>query len=212
METTDLKQGSLRNIRFLSHVLLAGILSILLHELGHCIFYWIQGIPAAMSLVKEYPLQDISATQYAIGSTGGPLSNILQIAVAYGLHERYKESWRARRWFSAFILANTFYFILRSLEALLKGKGGELESVASLIGVNYLYVVGLFGLLTITFLSLWISRNRIRISLKNGGFFLGLFFSYVFALSVIHALDRMILWHRFPTIQIDDGREYNSHR
>ena len=212
MNTPDSEQGSLRSFRFLLLVLLAGVLSTLLHELGHCICYWIQGIPAAMSLVKEYPLQDITATQYGIGSAGGPLANILQIVVAYWLHQRYRERRRVRSFLSALIFANTFYFILRSLEAVLKRKGGELESAANLVGLNYLYVVGLFGILTVTILYLWVSRNGIRITLKNGAFFLGLLFAYVFTLTAVHSFDRTFFWHRFPTVQIDDGRVYNQHR
>jgi hypothetical protein len=57
--------------------MIGGIISTLLHELGHCVFYWIQGIPAAMSPTKELPLKDITATQHAIGCAGETFANKL---------------------------------------------------------------------------------------------------------------------------------------
>ena len=70
-------------LKFLLFVVIAGVLSTSLHELGHCVFYWAQGIPASMSLVMEFPLVDITARQYGIGSAGGPLVNIVLILGAY---------------------------------------------------------------------------------------------------------------------------------
>jgi len=65
-----------RRVTFPLLVFLAGIVTALFHEFGHCVFHWLQGIPAAMSLVKEYPLRDITAHEYAIGSVGGPLAGL----------------------------------------------------------------------------------------------------------------------------------------
>ena len=69
-------------LKFLILVIVMGIISTSLHELGHCVFYWMQGIPASMSLVMEFPLVDITASQYGVGSAGGPLVNILLIVGA----------------------------------------------------------------------------------------------------------------------------------
>jgi len=60
-----------RALTFASLVFLAGIVSVLFHELGHCLFYWLQGVPAAMSFVKEFPLRDITASEYAVVVDGG---------------------------------------------------------------------------------------------------------------------------------------------
>ena len=60
-------------------------------ELGHCVFYWMQGIPASMSLVMEFPLVDITASQYGVGSMGGPLVNILLIVGAYYMVRKYEK-------------------------------------------------------------------------------------------------------------------------
>jgi len=198
--------------QFLMLVVAAGILSTLLHEFGHCVFYWLQGIPAGMSLVKEYPLIDITVHQYGIGSAGGPLVNIILIILSFLLVRRYKKRTRAWNFLSALIFANAFYFILRSLEALLKGKGGEIESAANLVGLNYLFIVALFFIITLTILILWIWRFEVRISIRNSGYFLLLFIAFVASLLVVHSIDRTLFWQRFPSIQIDDGRIYNETR
>lgn len=198
--------------RFGIMVIVAAILSTLLHELSHCIFYWLQGIPAGMSLVKEYPLVDITARQYAIGAAGGPLANIVLIILAYLLSLKHKKKTVMWNILSAVIIANAFYFILRSLLAVLKGDGGEIENAANLFGLNYLYVVALFGILTVTVLLLWLRKFEIRKSLRNAGYFSLLFIIYLITLSAVQAFDRSVFWPKFPTIRIDDGRLYNDIR
>lgn len=198
--------------KFLMLVVAAGIVSTLLHELGHCVFYWLQGIPAGMSLVKEYPLIDITAHQYGIGSAGGPLINIILILLSCLLLLRYKKRTKAWNLLSAFVLANAFYFIIRSLEALLKGEGGEIQSAAELVRLNYFFVVALFSIITLTVLILWICKFEIRMSIRNAGYFLLLFITFVTVISVIHAIDSNLFWQRFPAIKIDDGRVYNQIR
>ncbi|HUU27113.1 MAG TPA: hypothetical protein VM123_04805 [archaeon] len=200
-------------INFLFLVLIAGILSTLLHELGHCIFYWIQGIPAAMSLVKEYPLVDIiPANQYAIGSAGGPLVNIVLIIVSYIMIRKYEKHSRAWNYLSALILANSFYVIVRSLIALQHGEGEELEYAANLIGLNYLHVIGLFFLITIVILALWTNRFRIKASVKNGLSFVVFLIAYFLVLGLMQVVDQSLFWNKFSTIQIDDGRVYHQKR
>ncbi len=198
--------------QFLMLVVAAGILSTLLHEFGHCVFYWLQGIPAGMSLVKEYPLIDITVHQYGIGSAGGPLVNIILIILSFLLVRSYKKRTRAWNFLSALIFANAFYFILRSLEALLKGEGGEIESAANLVGLNYHFIVALFFIITLTILILWIRRFEVRISIRTGGYFLLLFIAFVASLLIVHSIDRNLFWQRFPSIQIDNGRIYNKTR
>jgi len=211
MTLHDSKKSLSRKIQFLVLVMIASIISILLHELGHCIFYWLQGIPAAMSLTKEFPLKDITVTQHAIGCAGGPLANIFQIVIAYWLYQRDKVNPRIKKFLAALILANAFYFIVISLSVLLKRSGGELEDAANLVGLSYLYVVGLFAILTCTILYLWVTRNGIKTSVKNGACFLVLLIAYFAMLIGLWSIDSELFWHKFPTIQIDDGRLYNEH-
>ena len=101
-------------LNFLFLVIIIGIVSTLFHELGHCIFYWIQGIPASMSLVMEFPLIDITAKQYGIGSIGGPLASILLFIVGYYFVRKYDK--KSKKWniCSAIILSNSFYLIFRT--------------------------------------------------------------------------------------------------
>ena len=198
--------------RLLMFVVAATIVSTFLHEFGHCLFYWIQGIPAGLSLVKEYPLVDITAQQYGIGSAGGPIVNIIAIIVSYMLVLRYVKMSRGWMLLSAFIFGNAFYFIMRSLLAFLHGEGGELESAANLVGLNYLFVVALFFSITLIILTLWVRKFEIRMSIRNGAFFLLLFVVYFSTIVFAQIIDRSLFWHRFPTIQIDDGRLYNEIR
>ncbi|MFC1539036.1 hypothetical protein ACFL6H_06415 [Candidatus Latescibacterota bacterium] len=197
---------------FLMLIVASTILTTFLHEFGHCLFYWLQGIPAGLSLVKEYPLVDITVRQYGIGSAGGPLANIISIILSFILVLRYKKKTLSWSILSSFILANAFYFIMRSLLAFLHGEGGEIEYAANLIGLNYLHAVVLFFSITIIILTLWIRKFEIRISIRNGGYFLLLFIVYFSTIVIAQTIDRSLFWHRFPTIRIGDEQLYNEIR
>ena len=193
-------------------VFLAGVVTALFHEFGHCVFYWLQGIPAAMSLVKEYPLRDITAHEYAIGSIGGPLASLLALTVSAGLLGRRATSQRAKPALSALVLASVFYFILRGLIAVLKRSGGELEDIAGLVGLDYRAVVVLYVIIVVCALFYYVKVAGVRVGLFATGSFLALFVGYVFVLASVETLDTSLFWKRFPAIQIDDGRTYNPHR
>ncbi|MFC1614518.1 hypothetical protein ACFL5K_04410 [Gemmatimonadota bacterium] len=197
-------------IALLALVLPAGIISTLLHETGHCIFYWLQGVPSAVSLIKAYPLVDITATQHAVSCVGGPLVNILLTIVSYLLIRKHAKHSRGWSILSALIIANAFYFILRSLISVLKNNGGELEYAANLIDLNYYHVVGLFAIVTVMVLILWIKRFRIRASVVNAVTFSLFFIAYFFTIIFVQTVDRSLFWEKFPTVRIDDGRLYND--
>ncbi|MFC1650042.1 hypothetical protein ACFL2X_00580 [Candidatus Latescibacterota bacterium] len=197
-------------VQFLMLIVAATIVSTLLHEFGHCLFYWIQGIPAGMSMVKEYPLIDITAHQYGVGSAGGAIANIIAIILSLIFVMKYKK--RTREWMllSAFIIGNAFYFIMRTLLAFLHGEGGELESAAQLVGLNYLYALVLFFSITVIILTIWVMKFDIKLSIRNAGYFFLLFILYFSTIVVAQTIDRTLFWHKFPAIQIDDGRMYNE--
>ncbi|UCD19690.1 MAG: hypothetical protein JSU64_00705 [candidate division WOR-3 bacterium] len=197
---------------FLIMVVIVGILSTLLHEFGHCAFYWLQGIHAGMSLTKEFPLRDITSHQYAVGSAGGPIINIILILVASFLVSRYRKKTITWTIFSAVIVTNVFYLVVRSFLALLKRRGGELGSAGNLIGLEYFVVAILFLLIAVAALLFWMRRFTIRSSLRNGAYGLLLFIIYFASLLVIQSIDSKLFWHRFPSVQIDDGRVYNERR
>jgi len=201
-----------RRVTFPLLVILAGIVTALFHEFGHCVFYWLQGIPAAMSLVKEYPLRDITAHEYAIGSVGGPLASLLALTVAAWLLGRPATGQRAKPALSALVLASVFYFVLRGLIAVLKRRGGELEDVAGLVGLDYRAMVVLYAIIVVWALCYYVKVAGVRVGLFTTGAFLALFAGYVFVMVSVETLDASSFWKRFPAIRIDDGRTYNQHR
>jgi hypothetical protein len=198
-------------LRFLLLLIVAAVVSTLLHELGHCVFYWVQGIPAAMSLTKEYPLTDITASQYAIGSAGGPLFSIAVVVLAVWLFRKRRVAGALRDFLSALILTGVFYFVLRSLIALLKGRGGELESAASLLDLDYRAAIVAFLAVIVVSLYLWIRAGGPSFSLKHAGYFVVLLIGYVIFVVALQSLDQSLFWARFPSVEIGDGRIYNAH-
>jgi hypothetical protein len=198
-------------LRFLLLLIVAAIVSTLLHELGHCVFYWAQGVPAAMSVTKEYPLTDITASQYAIGSAGGPLFSIAAVVLAVSLYRRRREAGPLKGFLSALILTGAFYFILRSLIALLKGRGGELDSAASLLGLDYRAAIVVFVAVIAVSFYLWIRAGGPRFSLKHAGYFVVLLIGYVIFVVALQSIDQSLFWAKFPSVEIGDGRVYNAH-
>lgn len=196
---------------FLCLVLIAGIISTFLHEFGHCIFYWIQGIPASMSLVMEFPLIDITHKQYGIGSAGGPLVNILLIAGAYGLIRNQKK--KSIKWsiYSAIIVSNSFYLIFRSLLGIAKNDGGEIESSMNLFGLNFYFAAGFFLILSFVMLVLWVRKFKIKTSIGNFGYYILLFILYLSLILVMEAIDTKYFWKNYPTITIGDDKIHNPH-
>jgi hypothetical protein len=200
----------MKALRFLAFLALAAVVSTLLHEFGHCVFYWIQGVPAGMSLTKEFPLQDISATQYAVGSVGGPAASLGLLVLATVLFRKCSASEKLRDVFSALILANVYYMVLRSLIALLKGEGGELDSIAGLVGLDFRAVVVVLLVVTVVCVYVWIDAGGPRPNLRNATFFVLLLTFYVFLVVGLESIDSSLFWRKFPTIEIDDGRTYNA--
>jgi len=204
------RQALKSKINFLLLVIIASILSMLLHELGHCIFYWLQGVPSAVSLLRAYPLVDITATQYAVGCAGGPPVNILLITVSYLLIRKHVKHSRGWNILSAVIIANAFYLIFRSLIAVLKNDGGELSYAASLIDLNFYHVVGLFAIVTVVVLAFWIKRFKIKACVASAVTFTLFFVAFFSTICIVQTVDRSLFWEKFPTVRIDDGRLYND--
>lgn len=191
-------------------VFAAGIASTLLHELGHCLSYWLQGVSAGMSLTKEFPLRDISALEYAVGSAGGPLANLTLLTVSLLLFGTSPAGRGTKMVLSAVVLANVFYFVLRGLVALLRRRGGELSDVAGLVGLGFEAVVLAYAAISIGALFVWMRLKGIRLSFAHVGSFLALLVGYLFFMAGIESIDSRWFWSQFPTIQIDDGRTYNE--
>jgi len=188
----------------------AAVISILIHEFGHCLFYWIQGIPASFSLTKEYPLQDITVQNYRIGSLGGPVTNFIQIIIVLILYRRYRRNRKLNMVLVSFLLVNIYYFIFRSLIAILKRDGGELEDAANLFGLNYWMFIIAFLTVTVVVLYILIKWDSFRINITNILRFIGLFIAFVVIVVMLETVDKKLFWSKFPKIEIDDGRIYHD--
>ncbi len=195
--------------RFLLLFLSMAILSVLWHEWGHCLFYWVQGIPAAFSLTKEFPLRDITEHQYAIGAAGGPLMSLLLFVGSYLLILRSRYVGRKLTMLDAVFLATNCYLVLRALVALLKHQGGELDDAASLVGLGYRSVALLFLVLASVGLSLWMRKREIPFRARKVGAYLGLFLAFSVLVVGLAELDRTLLWSKFPTVRIEGRGWYN---
>jgi len=99
---------------------------------------------------------------------------------------------------------------MRAALALAKGEGGELEDAASLFGLGYIFFVFLF--LIISALSLWLlfRMNIYRLSAKSIMNFIGIFVSFFILIVILETIDVSVFQHRFPHIEIDDGRVYHD--
>jgi hypothetical protein len=203
---------NLGTLQFLGRFFAMALVSALLHEFGHCLFYWLQGVPAAMSLVKEYPLRDITDLQYAIGSAGGPASSIVQVFVGGMVVQGSHPHSGLRKWALAFVLANVCYLIVRSVIVLLSGGGGELTAVASLVGVPLGFLVALLLLISIGALSWVLTTARVHVTWRRVLQLPAFLILYLVFIVGIQSLDRRLFWHRFPTIEIGEDRLYNQHR
>ncbi len=188
-----------------------GIVSTLLHEVGHMIFYWAQGIPAGISLVMEFPLVDITERQYGIGSAGGPLVNLLLFTGSWALVRNCEKG--TPRWsvLSAMIVSNSYYLIFRTLLGYAKGDGGEIESAMNLVGLGFNTAAVLFLGVTVVVLVIWARRFSIRVSALNVGCYVLFFVAYLASILSMKAIDSIYFWHRFPTIIIGDGKVHNPH-
>ncbi|MFH0992006.1 MAG: hypothetical protein V1799_18530 [bacterium] len=210
--TEPFPPGFKKKTLFALLLLAAAIVSTIIHELGHCVAYWAQNIPAALSLTKEFPLQNITVREFAIGSAGGPAVTIIITIVSFRLYARAKKKNNGKQVFAALVLANIFYFFLRSLIAVRKKSGGELERAANLFGQDYLFTVLLFLGFALVILILCIGKERIKLSFINIAFFLILFIIYGIGMAGLEAVDRTLFWEKFPTIQVDNGYKYNEHK
>ena len=196
-------------VRFLLLFLLAGIASILFHEWGQCLFYWAQGIPAAFSLTKEFPLQNITERQYAIGAAGGPLASIILFVGSYLLIRRGKYAGGMLAVLDTVFLANSCYLFLRAFLALLKRSGGELEDAARLAGFGYEFVVVLFLAAAALGLILWMRARAVPFRIGKIGTYLVLFLIFSALVVGLSELDRAWLWPKFPPVHIEGRGWYH---
>jgi hypothetical protein len=196
-------------IVFLGITCVLGIVSGLLHEFGHVLFYWFQDIPAGMSLVMEFPLIDISARQYEIGSLGGPLMNVILIMGAFLFTKRFEVKSTLWTIFSALLVGNSFYFFFRVLLGLAKNDFGEIEYAMNIVGLNEAFAAVGFLLISIVVLAAWVRNSNIKLSSRNLIYYFLIFICYLFLMSGIEKIDKKYLWNRYPAVEIEGVRIHN---
>ena len=193
-------------------ILFGFISSILFHEFGHCVFYWLQGIPCSMSWVKEYPLQNISVEQYAIGSWGGIIFNWILLALLYFLTLWFLKK---KKRLAVYLLRAFFYgnSIVLFMYVIFLFKGAD--------KTEFVYAQNLFNLpsfsitiftlaYAIVMLYLFIKKQKLKLTLGKTGFaFLVLVISFFF-LAILEDYDAKTNWHKYPTIKIGNDRFYND--
>lgn len=159
----------------------------------------------------EFPLINITAKQYGIGSAGGPIVNILLIVGAYFFIRNSTK--KSIRWTicSAIIISNSFYLIFRSLLGFAKHDGGEIESSMDLIGLPFSIAAYFFISLAFAILILWIRRFKIKISFWNIGYYLLLFVVYLGTILFLEEIDAKYFWKNYPSVEIGNDRIHNPH-
>jgi len=110
----------------------------------------------------------------------------------------------------SFLLANIYYFIFRSLIAILKRDGGELEDAANLFGLNYWLFIIVFLTVMVIVMYIWLKRDSIKINITNIFRFIGLFIAFVVIVVMLETVDKKLFWSKFPKIEIEDGRVYHD--
>ena len=182
-----------------------------MHEFGHCLFYWVQGVPAAMSLTKEFPLRDISINQYVFGSAGGIIFTWASMIFFFLWQNHWRrQNLQAKAAVVALFLGQINIGFVYALLSLLKGESpGELRAVEKALSLppnTFIFVtLGLTLLLLVLFL-----RNFGRtIKLNDILFFLFLLFLSLVFLGVVSELDKSF-WRKFPSVRIGEQMVYNE--
>jgi len=185
-----------------------------IHEFGHWVFYRIQGIPAAISLVKEFPLRDLSVREYAVGSWGGIIFNWIWLIVLCAMI-RISASGAGRL---KKLIPNSLFWgqcIVLLLYALLLFKGQDKTEFIYAQGLFHLpkYSIVIFNLIltaaAIIFVMRW-NRQKLKISTIVIALATGIV-SVVF-LSLLETYDAETNWRKYPTISVGDDMLYNEHR
>lgn len=205
------RSSTFKILIFIFWTLIGVVLSGPFHEFGHCVFYWIQGVPASMSLTKEFPLRDISTNQYALGSFGGILFSWLAIILLFSLQNFLtKKNKKGETVFQALFMGQVMIGLIYMLEFVLKGDSpGELLSAEKLIHLPRNSLTWFTFVLALMFLFVFLKKSRIRIGLKQVMFFLLLFLLSVICVIILGELDKK-LWQKFPIVKIGDAMIYNE--
>ena len=198
-------------LAFILCTLIGVILSLPFHEFGHCIFYWIQGIPAAMSMTKEFPLRNISVNQYAFGSFGGILFTWLATILFFSLQNYFtRKNRKGKTIVQALFLGQSMLGFIYMLQLILKGDKGELLFIENSLHLPLNSLALFTFILALTLLIFFLRKLRIKIGFQEIVFFFLLFLLSIISVSMIGELDKNLFWRKFPAIKIGDVKTYNE--
>lgn len=198
-------------IRFSLWTMIGVFIGGVLHEFGHCLFYWLQGVPAAMSLTKEFPLRDISINQYVFGSTGGIIFTWGSM-IFFFLWQNHlrRQNLQAKPVVAALFLGQINIGLVYTLLSLLKGESpGELRAIEKALTLPSNTIIFLTLGLTLLLLVLFLRNFGRTIKLNDLLFFLFLLFLSLFFLGVVSELDKSF-WRKFPSVKVGEQMVYNE--
>jgi len=185
----------------------------LIHEFGHCVFYWIQGIPAAMSLTKEFPLIDITVRQYSIGSFGGILFTWLGMIIFFLLQLYFLKNGKKGKLiissiFFGQIMLGLIFLILFILSGFSTIQENTFAESFFHLPQNSFFILTV--LLTLFFFFLYIKQLNLTMRNKDFLFFLGYLFTGIVSLMLIGGIDQQFFRKGYPTIKIGNVMLYNE--
>jgi hypothetical protein len=175
-------------------------------------FYWAQGIACRMSLLKEFPLQDISVQQYAVGSWGGILFNWIFLMLLYVLTISFLKRGNQQALFiSRALFCGQAIVLFMYVIILIKGVDkNEFVFAQSLFDLPEFSITGFSLIYTFVLFFLFIKKLKIKLTIRNVGFaFLVLLVSFFF-LVILEEYDSKTNWHKYPTIKIGGEMIYNE--
>lgn len=201
-----------RYVLFVIAVLSGFVFSILFHEFGHCVFYWIQRIPCSMSWVKEYPLLDISVQQYSIGSWGGIIFNWILLASMYSLTSLFLKK---KMHLPAYLARSIFYgnslvLIIYAIFLLKGADKTEFVYAQNLLNLPGFSIIIISLIYTVLMQYMFLRKHKIRITPAKAGFALIVLLASLILLAILESYDAKTNWHKYPTIKIGTERLYNE--
>lgn len=140
--------------------LVAVVLSVFIHEIGHCLVAWLNGLQAIPTFAKEYPIDPIPTALERYVALGGILGTLSVTVLGIALY-----LCRATTLNSALFAASLSSPAMYSILFALKGRGHdatEFQDAQSAIGASYSghFLDWLFLLITLAGLAIWVTINK----------------------------------------------------
>ena len=140
--------------------LAAIVLSVFIHELGHCLVAWLHGLKAIPTFAKEYPIDPIPTALEKYVALGGILGTLSVTILGVALY-----LCRATTLNSALFAATLSSPAMYSILFALKGRGHdatEFQEAQAAIGASYSghFLDWLFLLITLAGLTVWVFVNK----------------------------------------------------